>query len=337
MDTSLADLAANWIRSKASAKPSPATTRARTNDLAGIGRALTGTPAPARGTDDRLSLDDLRSLAVSDLTKAAVVEAFAVFSEPRSAATIRRAHSTWNGFCTWLVREDYLEANPVVHVELPKKPARQRRNLDTKALEAIQRQVEASSVKVRLPWPELEQALFALLLLAGLRKSEVVALRVGDVHLGDDPPTVTVAHGKGGKSRTVVLVPEAVEAVERYLASRASREFDGGADSRLMVRPNGKPLTVGAVDYAVRRWARQAGRRLPVGAATHALRHTFAHGLAESGASSVEMRAALGHESLQSSEEYLAGAGSETAGAVMGNPLRGLFSKAADEGGLADP
>jgi integrase/recombinase XerC len=74
------------------------------------------------------------------------------------------------------------------------------------------------SPTARHPWPELERALCALLITAGLRLSELLALRVGDIgrRAGHEHAQVSVA-GKGRHERTVPLPPETVKGLDAYL------------------------------------------------------------------------------------------------------------------------
>ena len=48
--------------------------------------------------------------------------AFAVFSDPRSAASINRAWSAWNRLLTFCVSEGMVEGNPMAAVPRPKQP-----------------------------------------------------------------------------------------------------------------------------------------------------------------------------------------------------------------------
>ena len=67
--------------------------------------------------------EHLAQLRLSDLTEANLVAAFASFAEDSHApASIRRALSTWRGFCRWLVRDGQLGSNPLEEISGPKRP-----------------------------------------------------------------------------------------------------------------------------------------------------------------------------------------------------------------------
>ena len=158
-----------------------------------------------------------------------------------------------------------------------------------------------------LGWSQVEQAIagdaparasdseFAGLLLAygGLRRGEVVGLRVGDFS-----PSASTLHvrGKGNKDRVVVLPWIGGQALVKYLASRATAP----ADAALFVTAAGRPISYRAVTRAVRRVA----RRLGIHVHPHMFRHSYATELLERGADIRDIRDLLGHESVATTEIY---------------------------------
>jgi integrase/recombinase XerC len=139
---------------------------------------------------------------------------------------------------------------------------------------------------------------FALLLLlygAGLRIAEALALTGAALPLGE---TLTVT-GKRAKTRTVPLLPQLRQAIERYIdlcpypPDRRAPLFRGA---------RGGPLH----PELVRRAVRQARRALGLGERTtpHALRHSFATHLLGRGADLRALQELLGHASLSSTQIY---------------------------------
>jgi site-specific recombinase XerD len=181
----------------------------------------------------------------------------------------------------------------------------------------------------RDPWPERDVAVLALALCAGLRLSELLALRIGDVVGRDGERRVEVA-GKGGRPRTVPIEPELDVLIERYLDSRRLRFGRAGARSPLLVDRQGAALRRGGLQYLVESCFRRAGvsDRVPRGAQLHALRHTFATRLAEDGANASEIMRLLGHASLTTSQGYIEVTAEQQRAAVRANrtnrALRGL-------------
>jgi len=129
---------------------------------------------------------------------------------------------------------------------------------------------------------------------AGLRASETVGLRVGDVDSGR--MIIRVEHGKGGKDRTVMLSQQLLSILRTYwrLARPKHWLFPG--------RDEGKPIDVQVLHAACRSACAAAGlaKRVTV----HTLRHSFATHLLESGTDIRIIQVLLGHNNLSSTARY---------------------------------
>ena len=165
--------------------------------------------------------------------------------------------------------------------------------------------VSAPDERQRDPWPERDLVVLALALCAGLRLSELLALRTGSF-VGRPGERRVEVTGKGGRPRSVPVEPELDAVVRRYLVSRAARVSSRASDALLLDR-RGEPLRRGGLQYLVESCYRRAGISdlVPRGAQLHALRHTFATRLAEDGANASEIMRLLGHASLTTSQNYI--------------------------------
>lgn len=315
----LRDLAERWVAIKNTARPSPNTASARVSDLWAIGQSLAETE---HADQDKLGV--LESLSPADVTLARLEDAFAAYAGGHASSSTRRVMSTWRQFCLWMVRDGHLVANPMDHIESPARTPWSPKPLQPEDLAAVAEHASTPGVTSRNPWPERDQALFALLIAGGLRISEVAGLQIGDCYLKDDPPRLRVT-GKGDKVRTVPIPPEAVARIDAYLESRGVRDFETDAASPLLVRPDGRAMTRSAIDHAVRGWFRRAGRTPPKGALSHSFRHTYATMLIDNGASLPEVQQLLGHADLATTQAYLGVTAKGLAEAAMANPARKLL------------
>lgn len=129
---------------------------------------------------------------------------------------------------------------------------------------------------------------------AGLRVSEVAALKIGD--LDSSRMLIRVEHGKGGKDRYVMLSPQLLRILRTYwrLARPKRWLFPGRDDER--------PLVPNVLHAACRSACAAAGLSKQV--TVHTLRHTFATHLLESGADVRIIQVLLGHASLSSTARY---------------------------------
>jgi site-specific recombinase XerD len=129
---------------------------------------------------------------------------------------------------------------------------------------------------------------------AGLRASEAVGLKVGDIDSGR--MVIRVEHGKGGKDRYVMLSTQLLGILRSYwrLARPKTWLFPG--------RDGSKPIDVQVLHAACRSAGAAAGlaKRVTV----HTLRHSFATHLLESGTDIRIIQVLLGHSNLSSTALY---------------------------------
>ncbi|PRY32852.1 tyrosine-type recombinase/integrase [Pseudosporangium ferrugineum] len=261
------------------------------------------------------------NVTLGDLSPRVLRSAFARFAAGRAPASVYRAWSSWNSFFGFLVVDGVVAGNPMPAVGKPRmatpspKPLR---GEDTP--EQLLAAVNQVDERQRDPWPERDVAVLALALCAGLRLSELLALRAGSVMGRPGERRVEVA-GKGGRPRAVPIEPELDAVVERYVESRRLRFGRVRPDDPLLVDRRGEPLRRGGLQYLVQSCFRRAGvsDRVPRGAQLHALRHTFATRLAEDGANASEIMRLLGHASLTTSQGYIEVTAAQQRAAVRAN------------------
>jgi integrase/recombinase XerD len=256
--------------------------------------------------------------------------AFAEFSASRAKSSIARAWSVWNAFFGFCVGEGLVEGNPMQAVARPKAAVRVPKPLRGEdAADRLLRQVASGARRARDPWPRRDVAVLAMLLLTGLRSSELLALRVGDVAGPSRERRVVVRGGKGGGDRVVPVEYPLEVLLDAYADSRRERfaaaKWPPSADAALFVDGRGDGLTRNQLQYLVRQCYRAAGvsDAVEAGALVHALRHTFATRLGQSGASAVEVMELLGHRSLAASQGYIKATARELRQAVASNPMYG--------------
>ncbi|SCF09820.1 Site-specific recombinase XerD [Micromonospora tulbaghiae] len=316
-----------FLTARATRKPSPHTLAAYRRDLITVAELVA-----ADGEATPLPLD---RLAVSALSPRVMRAAFARFAAPRAAASVHRAWSTWSSFFTFLVAEGVVPGNPMPAVGRPRTPLPRPKPLrgeDTP--EELLAAVARAEGRQRDPWPERDLAVLALALCAGLRLSELLALRVSSVAGRAGERRVDVA-GKGGRPRTVPIEDAVDRVLAGYLDSRRHRFGSRSVrpDAPFLVDRQGEALRRGGLQYLVESCYRRAGigDRVPRGARLHALRHTFATRLAEDGASAAEIMRLLGHASLASSQTYIEVTAGQQRAAVAANrtnrALSGLLKR----------
>jgi integrase/recombinase XerC len=142
-----------------------------------------------------------------------------------------------------------------------------------------------------------DRTLLELTYVAGLRRSELIALQDQDVRLKE---YLLRVRGKGNKERTIPLGPAVVRNLQRYLDLREAA-FPG-TKTAFFLTDKGQPLYPKWVYNKVRYYLEpvsQSAKNSP-----HVLRHSFATHLADEGADLNAIKALLGHSSLAATQVY---------------------------------
>ena len=138
------------------------------------------------------------------------------------------------------------------------------------------------------------------MLLGGLRRCEVLGLRLGDVQAGER--RVFIAEGKGGRQRIVPISPRFFAALGAYL----DRERPATGDREVFVvlkgARRGLPLSAAGLDEILDGARDRAGLEH---ATCHQLRHTCFTRLREAGMALEAIQAQAGHASIESTRIYL--------------------------------
>ena len=208
--------------------------------------------------------------------------------------SVARKISVLRTFYRFLVREGWLETNPVARLRLPK--------LDRKFPKFLSPQDASALVEAPLdptPLGLRDRALLELIYATGLRVSEVVSLDTDDVADGNRELRVL---GKGSKERDVVVGKQAIDAIARYLSHGRPQLSTNAKNRALFLNNSGGRLSVRSVQTLVRKYSLERGLLEP--AHPHTLRHSFATHLLDGGADLRVVQELLGHESLGTTQIY---------------------------------
>lgn len=146
-----------------------------------------------------------------------------------------------------------------------------------------------------------DRAVLELLYATGCRASEVSAMRLTDVHLGEKFCT---CHGKGDKERVVPLGRRAIVAVAAWLDEVRGRFAvrAGGQPPWAVLSARGNRLSRMRIWEIVQEHAAAAG--IPPGIGPHTLRHSFATHLVAGGVDLRHVQEMLGHASIATTQRY---------------------------------
>ena len=213
---------------------------------------------------------------------------------PRSVA---RRVAAVRGFYKFLVVDRRLQHNPADDLHPPTAWPALPKYLSVDEVDALIAQPDVTT-----PLGMRDRAMIELLYATGLRVSELIAVRMGDLHLDEQYLTCV---GKGSKERLVPIGEVAADWIRRYyrearpqLCGRPPRK----AASALFLNARGGPLSRVGFWKVLKRYGRTA--HLPRTLSPHVLRHSFATHLLERGADLRAIQMMLGHADLSTTQIY---------------------------------
>src|SRR5712692_3331455 len=214
---------------------------------------------------------------------------YLLHTERRTPATVNRRLAALRKFFGWAKATGRIADEPTIAVKGIESAPRSPKALEPRELGKLVHAVERHGSK-------RDQAIVLTLRHTGLRVSELCALRLADVELGERKGSATVRSGKGSKYRVVPLNVDARRAITAYLAVRPAV-----SDDHLFIGQRRDGLRPAAVEDLVRKYARLAGL---ADVTPHTLRHTFGKGLLDSGVDLVAVAALMGHSRLETTATY---------------------------------
>jgi len=210
---------------------------------------------------------------------------------PRSVA---RLVAAVRGFYRFLVLDRHLERNPADDLRPPR------------AWPALPKFLSLDEVDILIAQPDVttplglrDRAMIELLYATGLRVTELVSVRLADLHLAEHYLTCI---GKGSKERLVPIGEQATDWIRKYQSTARKALLKGRASPRLFVNARGGPLTRVGFWKILKQHGRKA--QLPRMLSPHVLRHSFATHLLERGADLRAIQLMLGHADLSTTQIY---------------------------------
>jgi integrase/recombinase XerD len=258
---------------------SPMTRAAYGNDLSSFSRYLQahGVHSPS-GVTRKLVLEFLESERDRGL---------AVNSLARRLVSIKV-------FFRFLVQENLLVKDITAVMESPRLWKVLPGTLSYKEVEALLAMVGGDSpILVR------DRAMLELMYATGLRVSELVELKLEDLHFDSGYLRCT---GKGSKTRIAPVGGKARESVEKYLRDIRSHFAKGKPISHVFLTYRGDKFSRKSIWKMIREYARLAGITKKV--SPHTLRHSFATHLLANGAPLRMIQEMLGHADIATTQIY---------------------------------
>jgi integrase/recombinase XerC len=219
-------------------------------------------------------------------------------SAQKQKTSIARKLAALRTFFQFLVREGMLEMNPAKLVSTPRLEKKLPKHL---SIEEAVKFIESPNLETDLG--KRDRAILELMYATGVRVAELTKLNLGHIDFRNRLIRVI---GKRRKERIVPFGEPALEALKNYVEIR-----DGFLDAApiserepeaLFLNYQGTRITTRSVGRMVEKYIRECAGRYDI--SPHALRHSFATHLLDSGADLRDIQELLGHARLSTTQIY---------------------------------
>jgi integrase/recombinase XerD len=207
--------------------------------------------------------------------------------------TQARVLSGIKAFYKFLLIEGEIEENPSTLLESPKTGLKLPEVLSVSEIDRMIAEIDLSKAE-----GHRNKAIIETLYGCGLRVSELVNLRLTDIHYGEGFVIVT---GKGNKQRLVPVSDKALKEIEIYKHDRNMLPVIHDPNI-LFLNRRGSRLTRAMIFTITKDLAAKSGIRKNI--SPHTFRHSFATHMIEAGADLRAVQEMLGHESILTTEIY---------------------------------
>lgn len=211
----------------------------------------------------------------------------------KNARTQSRVLSGIRAFFRYLLIEGEIHENPASLLESPKTGVKLPQVLSVNEIDRIIAEIDLSK-----PEGHRNKAIIETLYGCGLRVSELVNLRMTDIHYSDEFIVVT---GKGNKQRLVPISRKALKEIDIYKQDRNLLPVIKDQNI-LFLNRRGNRLTRAMIFTIIKVLAKKAG--IIKNISPHTFRHSFATHMIEAGADLRAVQEMLGHESILTTEIY---------------------------------
>ena len=208
-------------------------------------------------------------------------------------SSISRKMSAIRSFHKYMLIEKIIYTNVTIGISLPKKEKRLPLVLSVNEIDALMIAADGDD-----PLELRNRAMLELLYGSGLRITELIELRLADLHLNMGFINVT---GKGNKERIVPIGDEGQYALKRYL-DRGRSVLKKVQGDIIFVNNRGNKISRVGFYKTLKRLAIKAGITKDI--SPHTLRHSFASHLLENGVDLRMVQELLGHEDISTTQIY---------------------------------
>lgn len=215
-------------------------------------------------------------------------------------------------FFRWCQTEKYLDHNPISEIEKPKLekklPPKLTKQQAFRLLEAVYNYpYDYTFLRYR------NHAMFSMFIFAGLRKNELLSLKLTDMDI--ENLTIFIRQGKGSKDRIIPMSFTLAQSLKQYLVERkrlnkTCPEFFASLNHN-----------IGLTETGLKRIVETIRKASGVFFTVHKLRHTFATLMLEGGCDIYSLSRMMGHSDIKTTTIYLFASAEHLRSQMIKHPL----------------
>jgi len=260
---------------------------------------LSGNTVSSYKSDISKFLEYLIQKNISDLNKVKTTTISKYFELLRkmeiSSSTTARYLSAIKGFYKYLYSQKYVETDPT---EILSSKISSRKLPEVLSFSEVEKILDSPSTTETLGLRD--KAILEMFYSCGLRVSELITLKKGDLFFNDDVIRVL---GKGSKQRIIPIGSSSIYWTTEYLTkSRPLLEKKMKSENIVFLNKRGTKLSRMGIWKIVNRYVKKAGIKKEVH--PHTFRHSFATHLLEGGADLRAVQEMLGHADISTTQIY---------------------------------
>ncbi|AFT81842.1 tyrosine recombinase XerD [Leuconostoc carnosum JB16] len=212
----------------------------------------------------------------------------------KSNNSVIRMVTALRKFFGYLSQEQLILHNPMIDVKPPKKSSHLPAVLTVAEIDALlQVSIEQTALGIR------NRTLLEVMYATGLRVSELVNLKMSDLHL---QLGLIQTIGKGDKERIIPIGDVASEWLEKYFSGSRLALLKERESDFVFLNDRGNQLTRQGVWKIIKKLVLEAG--ITKNVSPHTLRHSFATHILENGADLRIVQELLGHADISTTQIY---------------------------------
>lgn len=201
--------------------------------------------------------------------------------------------TVFNSFYKYLIFMDRLDTNPCDGIKNPKVPSKLPVYLTEEEIDKL------FNIRLNKPTDYRNKAMLEVLFATGIRISELINIKVGDINQEE---CIIRVIGKGGKVRIVPISDTALMWIKTYLEDYRHFLLKTKDSEYVFLNKNGEAISRQGFFKILKTLAKDAGIQKDI--SPHTLRHSYATYLLNNGADLRVIQELLGHENLETTQIY---------------------------------